>query len=365
MRFSRQFKMSFQKVLIITLGYILLSLFLFLLNYSLLISQYSLGPSQIFSLRTYILSSVLLGLLAGTLGGFLLVLVNGYLFRKKSFRFALTTTLIAYILIFLFVTIVLTFVNQVLEFGITGLSISSMISKFWSRLDLILISNFMLWGIITLFTLFLIQVNDKFGPGILRKFLAGQYYEPKMEQRIFMFMDMRASTSIAEEIGNENYFNLLRDIYSDITNTILNYDGEIYQYVGDEVVISWPIEKGIKNANCLKCFGQIQKKLIELRPVYEKKYNVAPKFKAGIHYGNVMAGEIGVIKKDIIYSGDVLNTTARIQEQCNKYDVDILMSRETFDLIPNLSEFKRIPLGSIKLRGKNREVELSTISSAD
>jgi len=100
--------------------------------------------------------------------------------------------------------------------------------------------NFILWGTITLF---LLQVNDKFGSGILLKFLAGNYHQPKKEERIFMFMDMRSSTTIAEKIGNEKYFNLLNDVFADITNTIINYEGEIYQYVGDEIVISWSIKR--------------------------------------------------------------------------------------------------------------------------
>jgi len=75
-----------------------------------------------------------------------------------------------------------------------------------------------------------------------------------------------------------------------------------------------------------------------------------------------MAGEIGVIKKDIIYSGNVLNTTARIQEQCNHYKVDILLSKEIFDLISENKDFKIKPLGSIELRGKKRKIDLNTIS---
>jgi adenylate cyclase len=229
--------------------------------------------------------------------------------------------------------------------------------------DLPLFTGFILFGAITLFTLFLLQVNDKFGPGILLKFLAGNYHRPKKEERIFMFLDMRSSTAIAEKIGNEKYFNLLNDLFFDITDTILNNEGEIYQYVGDEIVISWSIKKGTRKANCLNCFTQIQEKLAELRPVYEEKYGVSPEFKAGLHYGIVMAGEVGAIKKDIIYSGDVLNTTARIQGQCNQYNVDILISKETFELISDTEDYKLIPLGSIELRGKKRKIDLNTIST--
>ena len=111
------------------------------------------------------------------------------------------------------------------EHGLQGLSYKIIKIKLGFVFDSTLITYFILWGVITLSTLFLLQVNDKFGPGILLKFLAGNYHQPKKEQRIFMFMDMRSSTSIAEKIGNEKYFNLLNDLFSDITDTILNNEG--------------------------------------------------------------------------------------------------------------------------------------------
>jgi len=363
MKLSQQLKLNISKVAIITLGYVLLNAFIFFFTYTVINSPFSLGSSTQFNAKAYFLTTLLIGLIAGSLGGVLLVWVNGKLFRRRSFKFAMLTTLIAYILIFVLVSLVASLAMLMGENGVKGISFGSMKTALWFILNPTLIANFILWGVVTLFTLFLLQVNDKFGPGILLKFLAGKYHQPKKEERIFMFMDMRSSTTIAEKIGNEKYFNLLNDVFADITDSILNHEGEIYQYVGDEIVISWPIKKGTRKANCLHCFTQIQEKLADLRPVYEKKYNAKPEFKAGLHYGTVMAGEIGVIKKDIIYSGDVLNTTARIQEQCNHHRVDILISKETFDLISDTDGFRLIPLGNIELRGKQRKIEINTISS--
>lgn len=362
MKLSRQLKINLNKVAVITVGYILINIFIFFFNYALINSPYSLGPSSLFSFRSYFLSNILVGLIAGILGGIILVSVNSQLFRKRSFKFAMLTTLTAYVLVFVLINVITTFTNVLAEQGFSGVSFEAIKTASAFILNPTLITTFILWGAITLLTLFLLQVNDKFGPGILLKFLAGNYHQPKKEERIFMFMDMRSSTTIAEEIGNVKYFNLLNDLFTDVTNTILNNEGEIYQYVGDEIVISWSMKKGTRKANCLNCFSQIQEKLLELKPIYEKKYKVMPEFKAGIHYGSVMAGEIGVIKKDIIYSGDVLNTTARIQEQCNQYNVDILISKETFNLISDTGKYKLIPLGSIELRGKKRNIDLNTIS---
>lgn len=355
--------MNLSKVAVITVAYVLISVFIFFFNYALLNSPYSLGPSNLFSIKSQFLTNILIGLIAGVLGGVLLVWVNSQLFRRRSFGFAMLTTLAAYVLIYIIVSLAAIFANLLGEHGLRGISFDSITTTLGLVLNPTLITYFILWGAIILFTLFLLQVNDKFGPGILLKFLAGNYHHPKKEERIFMFMDMRSSTTIAEQIGNEKYFNLLNELFSDITDTILNNEGEIYQYVGDEIVISWSIKKGTRKANCLHCFTQIQEKLADLKPIYEKKYKVMPEFKAGLHHGSVMAGEVGVIKKDIIYSGDVLNTAARIQEQCNHYSVDFLISKETFDLISDTDEYKLVPLGSIELRGKKRKIDLNTLST--
>ena len=336
--------------------------FLFYIGLIFLLSQIAGRIAHYFK-APRITGYLLVGIIAGVLGGILLVSVNSHLFRRRSFKFAMLTTLFAYILIFILVTTIATFANLLGVNGFRGVSYDLIIDSFVLVFDSILLTYFILWGVITLSTLFLLQVNDKFGPGILLKFLAGNYHHPKKEERIFMFMDMRSSTSIAEKIGNEKYFDLLNDLFADVTDTIINNEGEIYQYVGDEIVISWPINKGIQNANCLHCFTQIQEKLIELAPDYEKKYTVAPEFKAGLHHGLVMAGEIGMIKKDIIYSGDVLNTAARIQEQCNQYRVDLLISKETFDILSDTEVYKLIPMGSIELRGKEFKIDLNTVQT--
>jgi len=365
MKISRQQKFNFYKVGLITLGFVAINIVLSFLNYAVLNSPYSLGPSPLFNATYYLLTNILVGVIAGLLGGVVLVTVNGQIFRKRSFKFAMLTTLFTYVFIFILVTLVALFTNLIAEHGLDGITYDIIKIGLGFVFNWTLISYFILWGGIILLTLFLLQVNDKFGPGILLKFLAGNYHQPKKEERIFMFMDMRSSTSIAEKIGNEKYFYLLNDLFSDITDTILNNEGEIYQYVGDEIVISWTLKKGIRNANCLRCFTQIQEKLTELAPIYQKEYELMPEFKAGIHSGLVMAGEIGVIKKDIIFSGDVLNTTARIQELCNQYSVDILISKETFELLSDTDGYTLIPMGSIELRGKKTKIELNTIKHSE
>lgn len=179
-------------------------------------------------------------------------------------------------------------------------------------------------------------------------------------ERIFMFLDITSSTAIAEKLGHLKYFELLNDFFNDIESPIEANKGEIYQYVGDEVVVSWPLTEGIKKANCVNCFFDIVERINELNDKYSEKYELIPTFKAGMHYGKVSTGTIGTLKKEIIYTGDVLNTTSRIEGQCNIHNVNLLLSEALLDQIPNENHFEFSRIGEISLRGKSAFVTLFT-----
>ena len=223
--------------------------------------------------------------------------------------------------------------------------------------------NVFLFGVLVSCTQFMLQVSDKFGPGILWKFLTGKYYHPRQEERIFMFLDLRSSTSIAEKMSSKKFFDLLKDVFQDITEPILNSQGEIYQYVGDEVVISWPVDQGLAGNNCLLCFFRIEQALEQKEKHYIQKYDVLPSFKAGLHIGEATVGEIGVIKKDIVYSGDVLNTASRIQGECNNQNVNILLSSDLLERMQLNGAYQQIALGEFPLKGKKERTTLYAITA--
>jgi len=213
---------------------------------------------------------------------------------------------------------------------------------------------------------FYIRINLLLGEDVLWKFLLGKYRKPTEEHRIFMFLDLRASTTIAEKLGEERYFNFLKDVYEHATSSILYSRGQIYKYVGDEIIISWKTEKGISNARCLMCFFEIQRTLKDETHYFQETYGVIPEFKAGLHYGYVMAGEIGVVKREIAFTGDVLNTTARIQSKCNELGVDILLSKlllDKLDIQEKENGYKSKKIGDIVLKGKEQSLVLFTVQA--
>lgn len=206
---------------------------------------------------------------------------------------------------------------------------------------------------------FIRQANRKFGKGILWKMLTGTYHQPREEERIFMFLDLRSSTTIAEELGHVKYSRLLQDCFRHLTRPILNNRGKIYQYVGDGVILYWQINAGSKNCASLRLFFDFQKRLESKRQQYLKRYGLVPEFKAGHHMGRVSVAEVGVLKREIAYHGDVVNTTARIQDQCNILGQNLLISRVLYNRLENCRpDYVPIELGTAALPGKEEPIEL-------
>ena len=221
------------------------------------------------------------------------------------------------------------------------------------------------WVIISVVTMIVLQVNEKYGQGIFLDLLRGRYHRPKVETRIFMFLDIRSSTAMAERLGHVKWFEFLNDFFTDITEPIIDTRGRIYQYVGDEIIIYWDVWDGLEENNCIACFFEIKKRIAELEEKYKNHYGMVPRFKAAVHCGDVTTGEIGKIKKDIIFTGDVLNTSARIQELCNVYDAELLVSQEVIDRITAPIQQEVKPVGYIELRGKQTPVSIFSVSEAN
>jgi len=218
--------------------------------------------------------------------------------------------------------------------------------------------SFMLFGVIVFFSLFIIRTSEKFGPGTLNRFLLGKYFYPKEETRIFMFLDLKSSTFVAEKLGALKYHQFLNDFYRDITYPILYKKGEIYQYVGDEISVSWSEKNGLKNLNCIECFFEIEEAIKNMASSFKAKYGIIPEFKAALHIGKTVAGEIGIIKREIVYSGDTLNTTSRLQELCNVYGEKLIISKELFSLLDLDDKYVVRDIGEQYLRGRTAGIRL-------
>ena len=356
-----KFKGQVEKVIWITLFYILFNVFQFLIGYTTL-TGFDIDISDLNPVA-FLKGSIIIGTVAGLLGGSLIVFFWENWLRTKSYGWSLLNMFWSYTVLFLLVYILGDLFSPETQSN-TSLIHSDSWKEVWYMLtSLSFIQNYLSWLIIIIFTLIALLVNDKYGPGVFVSFILGKYFHPKREERIFMFLDLRGATTIAEQLGESKYFNFLKDVFRDSTPEILKSMGEIYQYVGDEIVIRWKKDSGILNSNCLQCFFDIKQRLLDNASYYLENYDgIVPEFKAGLHFGFVMVGEIGIVKRDIAYSGDVLNTAARIQSKCNELGVNILISKNLIVGLGSLpNPFKPREIGEMDLRGKQHSLMLYTV----
>jgi adenylate cyclase len=354
-------KNQVEKVIWITMFWILISVFQFLIGYSTL-TQLDCDLADM-NTSTFLIGSIITGISAGLLGGSFVVFYWQSWLRTMSYGKSLIHIFWTYTLIYMVVAFISGVYFNAAQMGLSILQPELIFIVFARLVAVENLQNYIFWMLIVIATLIALLVNDKYGPGVFLSFLLGKYFHPKREERIFMFLDLRGSTSIAEKLTEDRYFNFLKDAYKDATPAILNAKGEIYQYVGDEIVVSWKKESGSTNANSLRCFYDIRRCFSEKESYYRDKYDgLIPEFKAGLHYGFVMAGEIGIVKRDIAYSGDVLNTTSRIQAKCNDLKVNILISKYLLDSMESIPDiFKPTEVGKIMLRGKQESLMLYTL----
>ena len=204
------------------------------------------------------------------------------------------------------------------------------------------------------------SIGQVLGSGALFKFLTGHYLRPREEERIFLMLDMVGSTRVAEASGPLQFHKLLNDVFCDVTEPVLANRGAIYNYVGDQVIVTWRPDEGLRDGRCLRCYFDIVDELTRRADTYDSHYRVRPSFRGALHIGTVVVGEMGSDKQAIVYLGDTLNTVARIEETCRTFDRAVLVSQALVERLPDAAKaaFAFAPLGPVALRGKAEPLPL-------
>jgi adenylate cyclase len=211
---------------------------------------------------------------------------------------------------------------------------------------------------------FLFEVNSLLGQNVLLSFTTGRYHRPRVEQRLFLMIDMKSSTAAAERLGEVDFHRLLNRFVGDITGSIVLQGGQIHKYVGDELIATWPLAEGLKDARCLSaCFGAAARRA-ELGPAYERAFGQRVEFRAGLHCGPVVVGEMGTVKKEIALIGDTLNTTARLVDVCRDSGETVIASSALLDQLRLPPSLSARALGPTLLRGKESAVDLFVMEAA-
>jgi adenylate cyclase len=211
----------------------------------------------------------------------------------------------------------------------------------------------------------LIGVNDLLGQGVLFNFVAGRYRRPRVEDRVLLFIDMESSTVIAERLGEAGFLDFLNRFVADVTESIVAQRGAIHKYVGDEIIVTWPLAAGLRNGRCVHaCFDALEQ-LDERAKAYIRDFGLRANFRAALHCGPVAIGELGTIKMEIAFLGDTMNTAARLQQACRDTGQRVLASAALVNRLAALPPgIAKRSIGRLRLRGKENEIELYALTAA-
>ncbi|MEM0931466.1 MAG: adenylate/guanylate cyclase domain-containing protein [Bacteroidota bacterium] len=305
-----------------------------------------------FSFKESLLIACTLGPIMGFVSGMAQITIEERFYKYVPLKRLLLIQLV-YIICFLLLVTVVAYGVYHLYFGIE--------ISFWRFASDKGSGAIFFFVVFTDFALSLLrQVDLMLGEGNLSKLIRGRFYSPREEHRIFMFLDLQSSTTLAERLGHIKYSKLIQDCFNDM-GVVVGNKAEIYQYVGDEAVLTWEFKDGIKDQNCIKAFFNFKQLLSDREQFYQNTYGCLPFFKAGMHSGIVTVTEVGKYKKEIAYHGDTINTAARIQGKCNDLDSELLLSESLKEKLQRNS-FLFKEMGKISLKGKQGKVMVHSVS---
>ena len=182
--------------------------------------------------------------------------------------------------------------------------------------------------------------------------IIGRYHTPVEENRFVLFVDIAGSTGLAERLGGVGIHRLLDRTFRLLTLAVVDYHGEVLDYVGDEVIVTWRENSGAIDCRPLRCFMAMRDELARASGQLQREFGVVPRIRGSLHFGPVIVGEIGDIKRAIVFNGDVMNTAARLEELSRTVDGGFLASRAAMERFSSTPPCAVRDLGRLPIRGR-------------
>ena len=219
---------------------------------------------------------------------------------------------------------------------------------------------------ISVLVVFVFRVRDLIGPGVFANLLIGRYHRPISEERIFLFLDVTGSTRFADRHGDRAAQAYLGQVFNALALPVSRSRGSIDDYIGDMALVTWTIERGTRDAACLRCVFDFAARLAEESEAWTQRFGQVPEFRAALHCGPVVTAEVGLERHKIAYFGDVVNTTARLESLSKTLGVHVLVSADLLNRIgPLPPDLMAEDLGDHVLRGRDAPLAVAAIRIRD
>jgi adenylate cyclase len=238
---------------------------------------------------------------------------------------------------------------------IVGVSPDTSSKAFWS--------SFIFSAVLSVVMNLALGITNIIGPRAFLNFFVGRYHKPVEEKRFVLFVDIAGSTGLAERLGGIAIHRLLDRTFRLLTIAVEDHRGEVLNYVGDEVIVTCPERGGAIDCRPLRCFVAMRDELSRASGQFEREFGAAPRIRGSLHFGPVIIGEIGDVKRAIVFNGDVMNTAARLEELSRNVDGGFLASRAAMERFGSAPPFAVRDLGRLPIRGRADGIDVVGIDA--
>jgi adenylate cyclase len=295
-------------------------------------------------------------ILIGTLGGFLAGIFEVYVFsvgqQRLSFSGMVLLRTMAY---FVVLTILIILIKARVDSWFENRSfVEHLTSEEFSYFIVAgEFKNILAYALfIIALIIFFRQLSRYLGGSLLMDLMRGRYHHPKDEYRVFLLVDLKGSTTIAEEMDQLSYYKFLNQFFRDISLAAKDYHPSIYRYVGDQLTLSWLLKTGDEYSKCLDAFFRMKSVIADQTATYLKTYGVKPVFRGTAHSGEIITGEVGDVRTQIIHMGLPMLEAAWMEKVGGK-DINKLCVSEVF--VSKIDDSKYVSLKLTSLPRPQRD----------
>lgn len=208
---------------------------------------------------------------------------------------------------------------------------------------------------LTFFTMFsvvgilMMRVVHFIGPETLLHLLVGTYHRPVQERKVLLFLDINDLTALGETLGPFATRSFVRKFLSDVSQPITDFGGDIYLYKGDGLIAIWTWPAAITDRTILTAVDAMFAAVARGHDAYDRLFGCVPRFRIGIHGGDVVISEQGEAKRSIGIYGDTINIAARMEEAAKTHNVYCILSKTIAEAIGGCDRIR--PIGEEAVKG--------------
>jgi adenylate cyclase len=170
-----------------------------------------------------------------------------------------------------------------------------------------------------------------------------------------MFCDIVGFTTMSQHAPPQAIADMLNDFFGRMGEVIFEHDGTLDKFIGDAIlaVFGAPFEQPDHATKAVAAALAMQRELVKANAEHPER---PLRMRIAINSGRALTGDIGSPKRrEFTVLGDVVNTASRLESTVAKPD-QIVISKNTLDKIGNAFQIQ--PLGGVKLRGRDTELEV-------